>query len=445
VVLGSEEKPFRHHYDGGNYKISNLHILNDYNKTETPSGGLFTYAEKATFRNIHVVNATTAENHRQEENNTNIYAGNGPATGAILGRGINCSFYNCTASVDFRSSNSYTGGILGSTTLGQEQTVLMENCHVTGYVRGGTGIGGLIGHVGKYLQDAEWASVGEPKAILKNCSSTAEVEAMVTAYLESGTGGLVGAANHLRIENCFATGNVTAYESYIGGLIGFTEYDCRIAYCYATGDVKCLSDDGYGGAFVGGLLGSMLTYSEVHDCYATGDVYAEKIGWSDCQDNGSYYGGPWLNYRNPCGSLIGCVKVYSDIVVYNNFATGYVYAPKICEDRVYCHGALVGCVYDDYTRRNIIDKNKKDQTDWSGFSEVYTEFFKDNYNLEDLRTYYTPQNYYDNYVGLPQKYKMPTYEFVKILTEEQFKDQSIFENWDFENVWKMEDGTPKLR
>ena len=80
-----------------------------------------------------------------------------------------------------------------------------------------------------------------------------------------------------------------------------------------------------------------------------------------------------------------------------------------------------------------------------GFSEVYTEFFKDNYNLEDLRTYYTPQNYYENYVGLPQKYKMPTYEFVKILTEEQFKDQSIFENWDFENVWKMEDGTPKLR
>jgi hypothetical protein len=263
--------------------------------------------------------------------------------------------------------------------------------------------------------------------------------------LDSATGGLIGEANHVRIDHCFATGNVTAYESYIGGLIGMAEYDCRIEYCYATGDVRCLSDYNYGGGFTGGLIGYMITYTTVHDCYATGDVYAEELGWSDCQDRGTYNGGPWLRYRNPCVSLIACIKVFDDIIVYNNYATGHVYAPDICEDRVFCHGALVGCVYDDYSRRNIIDENKKDQSDWSGFSEIYTEYFKNNYNLEALRTYYTPQNYYDNYVGLPQKYIMPQHEFVEIITGDELKQQSTFEGWDFQNVWVMTENGPTFK
>jgi len=445
IVLGDEEKPFAHHYDGGNYQIRNLHFNNDSNSTDSPAGGLFTYAKNATFRNINIVNATTSQNHQTRPNNTGIYAGAGPATGAIVGSGVNCAFYHCTASVDFRSSNMWTGGIIGIITLSQDQTVLMEDCHVTGFISGANGTGGLVGVIGKYLLDAEWASVGEPVAVVKNCTVAAEISISVATGIEYGTGGLIGTANHVRVEHCSATGKVTGYAGHIGGLIGDAEYDCRIAYCYATGDVICTSDDAYGGGFTGGLLGYMLSYTTVHDCYATGNVYAEKLGWSSCQDSSSYSGGPWLNYRNPCGSLIGCVKNFNDIVIYNNYATGYVYAPKICEDKVYCHTALVGCVYDDYTRRRIINTNQTDQTDWSGFSEVYTEYFKDNYNLEPLRTYYTPINYFERKAGYPAKYIMPQHEFVTIVTQEQLKDQATFAGWDFRNIWEMTENGPVLR
>ena len=446
IVLGTESSPFRHHYDGGNYRISNLHLDNNYPEDYgDAAGGLFTYAENATFRNMNIVNATTDENHTTYPNNTAIYAGNGPATGAIVGQGLNCAFYNCTVSVDFRSSNQWTGGIIGCVILTKEQTVLMENCHASGYISGSNGTGGLIGVISKSLHNEDWSHYGDPTAVVRNCTSSAEIYVITGAKFDCGIGGLIGSANHVIVEHCHATGKVTAASGYIGGLIGNAEYDCLIACCSAKGDVICTSDDAYGGSFVGGLLGYMLTYTTVHDCYATGDVYAETLGWSDCQDKGSYNGGPWLNYRNPCGALIGCVKVFDDIMVYNNYALGDVYAPDICEDRVYCHGALVGCVYDDYTRRNITDKSKKDQTDWAGFSEVYTEYFCDNFNLEDLRTYYTPQNYYENYYGLPEKYIMPQHTYVQILTGELLLNQSTFQGWDFENIWIMTEDGPQLR
>jgi hypothetical protein len=40
---------------------------------------------------------------------------------------------------------------------------------------------------------------------------------------------------------------------------------------------------------------------------------------------------------------------------------------------------------------------------------------------------------------------VPQHEYVEIITKEQLKDQSIFEGWDFRNVWEMTKDGPKLR
>ena len=57
----------------------------------------------------------------------------------------------------------------------------------------------------------------------------------------SSAGGLVGRARYgstITIENCYATGEVSASasdDSYAGGLVGYASYSSTITNCYATG------------------------------------------------------------------------------------------------------------------------------------------------------------------------------------------------------------------
>ncbi len=424
IVIGTDENPFRHHYDGGGYTIKGLHFAGE-------TGGLITVAEDATFRDIHIENVTARD--------VQAYLG------SIVGYGINCSFYGCNAKVDFSGSYPNVGGIVGYVVLNENQTVLMENCHAEGTIDGGAYSGGLIGHIYKYYENNETPE--EPKAAVTDCYANVEISVLGGAGDGANAGGLIGCSNGVKIHHCHATGNVIAKFEYLGGLVGQSGYACEIAYCYATGDVTCTSDDQYGGAFAGGLVGYMFSDTHVHDCYATGDISAPDVGWSNCQDKPSMDGGPWLNYRNPCGSLIGCIHVIGQsykMELYNCYATGTVYAPKICEDdRVYCHGAVVGCIYDHVTRRNVIDKSKYDQTDWAGFSELPFTRLESCFNVEALRTYFRPITEFTR--SSQRKYEMPIHEYVTIVTTTQLKDQSVFEGWDFQNVWIMGENGPELR
>ena len=428
IIIGDASHPFRHYYDGGGYTISNLCL--DGNAT-----GLISVAQNAIFRNINLKHVTDRA------------AGNGSAeakrdVGALVGCAIGSSFYDCSVSIDFRRGGYGAGGLAGRVVIVDGQTDLMHRCHATGYMESQyESIGGLIGCIeSNFWNDADSDSM----ALVENCSAAVEMQAGAGGVV----GGLIGEANNIRLLHCFATGNVTAATEGIGGLVGQARYNTEIAYCYATGNVICTSKNQYGGSFAGGLVGFMLSYTQMHDCYATGDVTAETLGWSDCQDQSSYDGGPWLRYRNPCGSLVGCVQMmgsYGKTVLYNCYATGFVTAPQICKDeRIYCNGALVGCFYDNYTRKYIIDTKKTDQTDWAGFNDTSVEKLTGNYNLQELRTYYTPANYFERYTLQP-RYVMPTYEYVQIITQTQLRDQSVFQGWDFENVWIMTENGPQLR
>jgi membrane protease YdiL (CAAX protease family) len=116
-----------------------------------------------------------------------------------------------------------------------------------------------------------------------------------------------------------------------------------------------------------------------------------------------------------------------------------------------CYGALIGLVLDRNTvvSHNIKDTTKKDLTSWDDFKEYYIGHFGNNYNLEDLRTYYEPINEYQgaNVLGLQNpKYKtLPQHEYVEIITKAQLTQQATFEGWDFQNIWKMGTNGPTLR
>ncbi len=447
IVIGDFDHPFKHHYDGGGYTISNLCLDGD-------AQALFCVVEGSHFKNMNIVNAHTSDNHRTEENRTDKQPGDGGCTAALVGYGTGCSFENCSAVVDFQSSNHTTGGLLGFVILKNEEYTLMENCHVSGTITGSGYTGGLIGHISKYMDDGEYSPAHTISVY--NCSAEVEIIIFTSSSETPCVGGLIGEGFGVRIEQCYAIGSINVIDGDIGGLVGFAGNYTDVIRCYAKVDIYASTDNHYGGVSIGGLIGHIYSRSDVHDCYATGNITAPYVEWSPCQDDSPRNGGPWRRYYNPCGSLIGTLEVfraYSEdqkITVYNCYATGTVDVPNICEDeRVYCHGALIGLVLDRYTVSNVIDKTKKDQSSWDDFSEHYIGHFGNNYNIEDLRTYYTPLNDYEgsNLYGMqnPKYAAMPTHDYVQIIAEEQLLDQSIFEGWDFENVWKMGENGPELR
>ena len=435
IVIGTNEKPFRHNYDGGGYKISNLCLDGD-------TQALFSVVEDSCFKNMNIVNAHTGK------------SSNGGYTGAIAGYGIGCSFENCTATVNFQSSNDGTGGLIGFIVLKETQKTLMVNCHVSGTITGSGHTGGLIAQIWHYGYNSDYAP--DKSLPVKNCSADVTINVSTSGGGTACVGGLIGEANGVRIEKCHATGSITALSGDIGGLVGDARQNVDIMRCYADVDILATTDSQYGGVSAGGLIGHIYSRNDVYDCYATGNITAPNVRWSPCQDSTPKNGGPWRKYYNPCGSLIGTLEVfraYSEdqkITVYNCYATGKVNAPNICEDeRVYCHGALIGLVLDRYTITNVTDKTKEDQSSWDGFSENYIGHFGNNYNIEALRTYYSPVNDYarSGLYGLqnPKYTALPTHDFVAIVTQAQLKQQSTFEGWDFQNVWKMGANGPELR
>ena len=447
VVIGDEEHPFRHHIDGGGYTISNLCF-------DGEATALFSFVKDSHFKNMNIVNAHNKDNHQTYENKTGKNPGNGGYTAAIVGYGEGCSFENCTATVNFQSSNHTTGGLIGFVVLKNKQYTLMKDCHVSGTVTGNGYVGGLIGKIWNYMDDGDYA----PASTITVCNSSADVKIVVfTPSSETPCiGGLIGESFGVKIEKCHAKGSIQVIEGDIGGLVGNAGNYTDVSYCYAAVDIPASSDDHYGGVSAGGLIGHIYSRSDVHDCYATGNITAPYVEWSPCQDDSPRNGGPWRRYYNPCGSLIGTLEVfraYSEdekITVYNCYATGKVDVPNICEDeRVYCHGALIGLILDRYTVSNVIDKTKDDQSSWDDFSEHYIGHFENNYNFEALRTYYMPLNDYagSNIYGMqnPKYSAMPTWEYVEILDEAGFRNQASFEGWDFETVWIMGQNGPELR
>ena len=449
VVIGTYEKPFRHNYDGGGYTISNLCLDGD-------AQALFSAVEDSHFKNMKIVNAHTKDNHRTEENRTDKQPGDGASTGAIVGGGIGCSFENCSATVNFQSSNFCTGGLIGGVTLKNEKYTLMKNCHVSGTITSGGHAGGLIGNIGTSLSDGDYQPAYT--ITVENCSADVNIKIFTTSSETPCVGGLIGKSFGVFVKKCHTTGKIDVIEGDIGGLIGNAGNYTDVTRCYSTVDIYASSDDHYGGISIGGLIGHIYSRSDVYDCYATGDITAPYVEWSPCQDSTNRNGGPWRKYYNPCGSLIGTLTVfqaYSEdqkITVYNCYATGKVNVPNICEDkRVYCHGALIGLVLDRETvlSYNIKDTSKKDLTSWDDFKEYFIGHFGNNYNLENLRTYYEPINEYQgaNVLGLqnPKYNTLPQHEYVEIITSAQLKQQSTFEGWDFTNIWKMGANGPELR
>jgi len=144
------------------------------------------------------------------------------------------------------------GGLVGE--IKDATTPLVENCSVTGVVKGNGFVGGMFGRL---------------SGTVRNCHTDTAVEAILVDGSSSNLGGLAGTAAEAAIANCYAIGSVTGDRRF-GGLLG-NAYNTTISQCYALGDMKRVRLS-TGGNSIGGFIGELAYGCHVTDCYGRGDV-----------------------------------------------------------------------------------------------------------------------------------------------------------------------------
>ena len=143
------------------------------------------------------------------------------------------------------------GGLIGSSS-----QCFINNCHVSGIIKGKTHVGGLLGS-GTNV----W-----------NSSAKGQV------YGDQEVGGLIGQARDIisvQINNCYAKVDVSRHgevlnNEWLGGLIGTLE--SQVNNCYTSGDVEeCISTN-WGILVSGSIFGDVYSNSKIDRVYTSLEV-----------------------------------------------------------------------------------------------------------------------------------------------------------------------------
>ena len=260
--------------------------------------------------------------------NSNVTINNCYTTGSVTGTGeyvgglVGWLFYttsnisNCYAICEVSGFNA-VGGLMG----GVYNYGIIEKCYALGNIQGRAGIGGLTGPLFS--------------GNLNDCYATGNLNSTGTPNYTFG--GLVS-SNYLNtyITNCYATGDITAEGSIIGGLVG-NNSNGYIFNCYATGNI---STTGISDSYMGGLAG--VNYGTITYCYATGDVSGN--GTSD-----SGHGG-LVGYSTSISTIQNCVAANTNVVgtsfwinrVSGMFTAGSVHSNNYAYEDMLVNGVTVG-------------------------------------------------------------------------------------------------------
>ncbi len=285
--IGNNSTPFTGSFDGQNFTISNL----TYDDTVPNLGyaGLFGYVgitdtTKATIQNLNLSNIVlvstslagaligymgSADISDVNVNGLSItgVSGGSDNIGGLIGYGngsaaLHSSVVNCNIA-DFTftgvDNTLSLGGLMGFNAFeSQPEEITITNCTVTNYNfiadTGMTKAGGLIGYGG---------------GLVTNCHAQGEI------FGDTDLGGLVGRADGLTLDSCFAI-SIISHDVYsltnVGGLVGALNSAVSINNCYANVDIS-----GEGLNQAGGLIGTCNPCT-IDKCYSTGIIVAPHYG-----------------------------------------------------------------------------------------------------------------------------------------------------------------------
>ena len=216
------------------------------------------------------------------------------------------------------------------------------------------------------------------------------------------------------VTNCYSTGTVTSPSSGIGGLVGYGGSVITDSYSACTVN---------GGSRAGGLLGYAICGSDITNCYASGSVTGtgSSVGGLVGQDNcgiitNSYSSGSVTG----TGSVGGLVGNDDGATVINSYASGSVTGTSSV-------GGLVGSIANFMFGGTITNSYSTGFV--TGSSQVGGLVGK---NADGLGT--ITDSYWDT-----QTSDQPTSDGGTGKTTLQMKQQATFANWDFTDIWGIEE------
>ncbi|MCR5433692.1 MAG: hypothetical protein K6F20_04780 [Bacteroidaceae bacterium] len=320
--------------------------------------------------------------------------------------------------VEVASGKKVKGGDYTGILIGRNANGRIVNCSVTGDVEGTIHVGGVAGYVeastlnavtfdGKASSVADNAWIGGVAGLLVNCTvtsccSTVTINASGTERRAGGLAGTAKQGGSITKSLANVTMSATGTNNYVGGLIGYSEIPVSLSH--SAGDVTATGSNSYTGGLVGyakssiencystanvtgtqftaGLVG--YTFSSIDKCYAKGDV------------NGVTYGGGVV------GELDGSTASISNSVA--------------------CCNILSLTAQSSWGSRVV-----------GGFKNGAAEPGNTNYALSTMQVSLNnvPQTKTDDSVEGRAK------------TEAELKTKSVYQTlgWDFNNVWKIDEGT----
>lgn len=255
---------------------------------------------------------------------------------------------------------------------------IIDNCYSTGEISG-VQAAGLV-----HSLDARWYS----QSLISNCYSTCDVTAVERAA------GLIVILDHYQMTNCFATGEVTAYEGTAAGLVLSVLDFSIVEYSYATGNVT-------GSGMAGGLV-SFANHSIIQQCYAMGNVYVEPSA-----DYGTSAAGGLINYAE-------------SVQILNCFATGDVEGGGDAYLGGFISQISLGIIL-----RNSYSTGKVSGEPYAGGFSGYQH---------STQGVTVENNYWDFFSSCQPESVNGTG-----LTTALMMQQSSFTDWDFEDVWQIDE------
>lgn len=253
---------------------------------------------------------------------------NGSSVGGLVGSGAGV-FSNLYATGNVIGGGNAVGGLFGSLGALYDSPTLLTDSYASGKVSGQYQVGGLVGGATSAVDYG-----GGTLTISKSYAS-----GDVTAS-SSTVGGLVGSLWSSEIKDSYATGSVTGAIA-IGGLVGSVAQS-TISNSHAVGSViATIISNGYPSQ-AGGLVGSMQR-SAIKDSYATGNVtgdqYVGGLVGSLIQStisNSTARGNVVGSTSGLVNVLVGEVDYNSATVISNSYGYGTVNGSKCSAGVRYC-------------------------------------------------------------------------------------------------------------
>ena len=295
----------------------------------------------------------------------------------------------------------YDGFLFGSIELKKNSKCEINNCTLDGVVSGTSQCGAIAGNVQANNQNSV-ISISDCDVNISSTSYKLYIGDKVNSECKGGVIGRYHSAaktklilNGIQCNVDLASYNESGYgETCAGGMIGILNGTTKV-YVYQCAVTGTILSSGYRG-WSGGIIGKMESCDSYKqsDCYVTAEITSK---WNA-------YGYPY----NAAGFIGGITEKKPQGFIRNSYFAGK-------------SGSAVGFI-------------AKDRLGSDTQLKAYNSYYDSNKVLNHL--------FHTDYFCYPVN--GTTVDCVAYTTE-QMAIQNNFVNWDFDNIWIMDDGCPKLR